>query len=226
MPSAAGGRPPSGRNRQEPKLSPGVDGHVSSARWGGHCGSACGEVSTSPALRCHRRRDARTWARRESHRGRSRRLRRRQTSPIASTERLRMPSVNVDYTRNAMSHNGESQDSTTAPCKSCFVLARACRRRSELFRVLRDRQPLVVAVALLLVVRVVTLDRGPVRRLPRQQLDSQGGPNSESAPSPGEASVSMAAPTECSISSASDVSSALTVRKCPTPARPPGRARR
>jgi hypothetical protein len=33
-------------------------------------------------------------------------------------------------------------------------------RRSELFRMLRDRQPLVVAVAVLLVVRLITLDGG------------------------------------------------------------------
>jgi hypothetical protein len=33
-------------------------------------------------------------------------------------------------------------------------------RRNEIFRMLRDRQPLGVAVALLLIVRLITLDRG------------------------------------------------------------------
>ena len=41
------------------------------------------------------------------------------------------------------------QDRAAASCKSCLAAGTGVSRRSELFRMLRDRQPLVVAVALL-----------------------------------------------------------------------------
>jgi hypothetical protein len=77
-----------------------------------------------------------------------------------------------------------------ASCKSWFVAGAGMSRRREFFRMLRDCQPPVVTVAVLLVVRLITFNRG--REAPCSAGTSRRA--SDSARSPGEANASIAQP--------------------------------